>query len=518
MAHRAEQTPDAVAVVFDEVSHSYGQIWERIRGFAAYLIANGVGSGDRVVLCLNNSARFFAAYYGVQSIGAVSVPIYHGSSAARIGLIAGLCGARALVTDQPCGPDVAAQTQGATHLDLASGWAHEPGSAVRAPKPRDLAMLQYTSGTTGNPKGVQLSHANLIANTRQMIAAVDFRPEDVFVSWLPVYHDLGLIMMTMCPFYLGGMLVLLPVSPRSHPWLGAIKEHGGTVTASPDFGYRFCTKFSKSSDHYDLSSLRLGVIAAEPVRERTVRRFEQKFGLENVLKPGYGLAEASVAVSVWGMDRPGIKVDGQGNVSAGRPVPGTEIRILQGDRPVESGEQGEIAIKSPSCTRGYYANPEATQSLAAPDGYVRTGDIGYLDHEGDLFIVGRAKNIIIRGGQNLSPREVEEAAEEVEGVRLAAAIGIEDRRLEGEQLHLFAEIDKRRAKGDLDVLSRQLIEAIHHMLGYRPDKVHLLKTKSIPRTFNGKLQYNQLRTDFLSGSLVDQEMILFPVRRDALQG
>lgn len=486
------------AVVWDDQPTSYECLWLACTQFAALLQDHGVGSGDRVILQLSNSAEFFHAYYGVLMCRAVAVPIFHGSSPARLATLVNLSGATTIVTEHS---DIT--------LLLEELKPHLEGPApvivdLRGPRPNrsvserpaqdDLAMLQYTSGTTGNPKGVMLTHGNLLANIRQMIPAAQFEPEDVFVSWLPVYHDMGLITMTMCPFYLGAKLVLLPISPKPFTWFSAIERHRGTMTASPDFGYRFATKFTRRSK-YDLRSLRRALIAAEPVRASTIERFEEKFDLNGVLKPGYGLAEASVAASFWHMDRQDRLIDEEGHVSAGKSIPGMEIAI---EGTAEPYVQGEILIKGPNCTQGYYRNPEATAALKGPNGFLRTGDVGYLDSEGHLFIVGRAKNIIIRAGRNLAPREIEEVAEEVPGVRLAAAIGVDAGGIEGEQIILFCEWERGRASDDDQAeLVRQLQQHTHENLGYRPDKVMLVKPQSIPRTYNGKLQYSALKAEYL---------------------
>ncbi|CAM2009721.1 class I adenylate-forming enzyme family protein [Acanthopleuribacter pedis] len=508
LARRAELTPDRTAVVFGDAAHTYASLWEAVRHFAGYLQDRGVMAGDRVLLRLPNSADFFAAYYGVQYLGAVAVPVFHGSSAARVALLAKLCGARMVVTAKNiAGPerDAVLSDSGLPDLvfgDCEQGRAFEGAAEPAAVTSEDLAMLQYTSGTTGDSKGVMLTHGNLIANVRQMIPAAEFVAEDVFVSWLPVYHDMGLITMTMCPFYLGAKLVLLPVSPKPFPWFKAIKEHGGTMTAAPDFGYRFATKFSKGGGAYDLSSLKRALIAAEPVRPKTIERFESKFDLPGVLKPGYGLAEASVAVTFWDMQRGDRVVDGEGHVSAGKAIPGMEAAVVVDERFAATGEHGEIVMRSPSCTQGYYRNPTATEALHWRDGWIRTGDIGYLDENGLLFIVGRSKHIIIKAGRNLAPREIEEIAEDVPGIRLSAALGISGEDIQGEQIHLFIEIEKRSPDAALlTALSQRVTQAVFDVLGYRPDKVHLGKNKLIPRTHNGKIQYGKLKQAWLDGSL-----------------
>ncbi len=507
MRLRAQESAHQTAVVFADKETTYGQLWHDTNSFAAQLQSNGLQRGDRVVLQLPNSAEFFQAYYGVQLLGAVAVPIFHGSSVHRLAMLIQLCGAKAVVVDSMDVPNLESQLADELKgpspcvIDLRADRPSAVPENLSDPLPSHLAMLQYTSGTTGNPKGVMLTHGNLLANVRQMIPVAQFVTEDVFVSWLPVYHDMGLITMTMCPFYLGAKLVLLPVSPKPFPWFSAIEKYGGTMTASPDFGYRFATKFTRRSK-YDLSSLRRALIAAEPVRESTIQRFEDKFGVKGVLKPGYGLAEASVAASFWSMDSQERLIDADGHVSAGKAIPNMDIAIIDNDQFVPAGDHGEIVIRGENCTQGYYRNPTATQDLSAPDGFIRTGDMGYLDQDGHLFIIGRAKNIIIRAGRNLAPREIEEAAEEISGVRMAAAIGIDAGGIEGEQIILCCEVERGKATNDQrEQLIRDIQTGLHQNLGYRPDKVVLVKAQTIPRTYNGKLQYNALKRAYLADSL-----------------
>ncbi|MGE5140547.1 MAG: class I adenylate-forming enzyme family protein, partial [Rudaea sp.] len=374
--------------------------------------------------------------------------------------------------------------------------------------PGDVAFIQYTSGSTGEPKGVQLTHANLLTNITQLIAGMEITERDVFATWLPVYHDMGLILMTMVPFYLAAKLYLLPTDLRSaSAWLDAIQERRATFTAAPDFAYRLALRSDPDGRH-DLSSLRVALNAAEPVRTSTIESFHRMFRLGPVMAAGYGLAEATVGVS---MSVPGTapRVDAAGNVSVGRPFPGIDIRILQEGRPVRAGEVGDIAVRSPANTVGYLNNPAETARLFWGDGFILSGDLGHVDPEGYLFVVGRKKNIIKVAGETVSPREVEEYVDGVPGVRFSVALGIDRGRWEGEQLYVFAEI---RVAGDQDLndLAREITETIHHQLGYRPGRVYLLRARSIPRTYNGKIQYERLKEMYLDGSLRATGAILYP--------
>jgi acyl-CoA synthetase (AMP-forming)/AMP-acid ligase II len=334
----------------------------------------------------------------------------------------------------------------------------------------------------------------------------------VVVSWLPVYHDMGLILMTMAPFYLGAPLVLLPTSLRSvHDWLEAIARHRGTFTAAPDFAYRLCLQQTRQPQRYDLSSLRVALNAAEPVRAQTMRDFERTFGLQHVMIAGYGLAEATVGVSAWPPQTP-MKVDAHGHVSVGRPFPDIALTILQAGRSVGPGEIGEIAIHSPANTRGYYRNAAATARLFWQAGTILSGDLGYVDAEGDLYIVGRSKNIVIHAGHTVYPEEIAEVVEAAPGVRRAAAIGIDAGGSAGEQVYVFAEVRARHAT-PVAQFEDTIIDVVHRFqtrFGFRPGRVYLVKPKTIPLTDNGKIHHQRLWQQYVSRQLFTEGLLLYP--------
>ncbi len=251
--------------------------------------------------------------------------------------------------------------------------------------------------------------------------------------------------------------------------------------------------------------------AAEPVRARTLEEFAELFGLRDVMMPGYGLAEATVGVSMWPPGT-GVAVDERGFPSVGPGFPEVELRILGEDGPAAAGEVGEILVRSPANTRGYLDDPEATRELLAPDGFLHTGDLGYLDADGDLFIVGRQKNIIIQAGRNLAPSEIEQAVDELPAIRLAAAVGIDRGDAAGEQAWLFAETRSGEAlpEPDRQRLVVEIVRRIHARLGLRPGRVYLLRPRTIPLTHNGKVRHAALRESCLDGSLRATGAILFP--------
>jgi acyl-CoA synthetase (AMP-forming)/AMP-acid ligase II len=507
LERRAALTGQQSAFFWNDQPHSFEELWRGANRFAAFLLECGVERGDRVLIRLPNGPDFFEAFYGSLRAGATAVPVFPASGAEHIASLARLCGAR-LVVVASAGGDI----PGMRSISVADGAQSDAHASFPEVAPADVAFLQYTSGSTGSPKGVRLTHEGLLTNIGQLIEGMAITPADCFVSWLPVFHDMGLIFMTMVPFYLGAKLVLLPTSlANANPWLSAIARHRGTVTAAPDFAYRLALRHVREPALYDLSSLRVALDAAEPVRLSTLEAFERTFRLRNVLIAGYGLAEATVGVSTWA---PGTAplVDGRGVVSVGRPFRDVEIQIIEDGEPLAAGQVGEIAVRSPANTRGYYSDESETARLFWRDGYIRTGDLGYLDEGGHLFVTGRLKNIIKHGGATIFPQEPEQIADRLGSIRRSAAVGIDSGGPEGEQLYVFAELSKHGgyAEPELRDASLDLVHAIHTQLGIRPGRVYMLKPHSIPLTPNGKTQHAALRELYVSGALRAQNAILFP--------
>jgi acyl-CoA synthetase (AMP-forming)/AMP-acid ligase II len=518
IAYHAGANPRHQVVTFGGGGMAYEELWAAIECFAGSLVAGGLERGDRVVIALPNGPGFLASFYGAQRAGGIAVPVAPESGVGRVADLAALCDAVSIVVDDDLDREamltlaklIAPSERRLFTLDDVLGWA-PPAPPVEVDS-QDIAFLQYTSGSTGDPKGVKLTHHGLLTNMDQMIAGMGITEEDSFVSWLPVHHDMGLILMTMVPMLLARPMVLMPTSVRSiRRWMQTIADHRATFTAAPDFAYRLAVRYLRDGDHPDLSTLRVALNAAEPVRTGTVEAFERRFDLGHVMAPAYGLAEATVGVSMWG---PGEKIisDQRGCVSVGQPFPEIEIRIETEEGVAEPGELGEIIVSSPANTRGYWGNPEATRALLTEDRAIRTGDLGYLDRDGNLFIVSRLKNIIIQAGRNIAPSEVEEEVEGIEFVRRAAAVGIDRGGTEGEQMWVFVEPNGDRAKETeaYDDMVIDVVSAVHGRLGMRPGRVYLLEPRSIPMTANGKLQHAKLRNSYLDGSLRQSGKILHP--------
>jgi acyl-CoA synthetase (AMP-forming)/AMP-acid ligase II len=506
LSRRAQATGEKTAFTFEGQPCSFHDLWLGVNRFASHLLEKGLTRRECVLIALPNGADFFMAFYGTQLAGGIAVPVFPGSGPGRIASLAKLCAARLAVL-----PERVIGLEGVETITVAET-SHTPlRDDLPEIKADEVAFIQYTSGSTGNPKGVQLTHANLLTNMRQMMAGMQISAQDIFVSWLPVYHDMGLILKTMIPFYLAAQVHLLPADLKSvRAWLRTVHEQRATFIAAPDFAYRLCLRHLDALREYDLSSLRVALNAAEPVRAATIIDFEKAFGLVNVMVAGYGLAEATVGVSVWA---PGTarRVDERGLVSVGKPFPDVSLLILKDGKPARAGDIGEIMIRSTANTMGYLNNPEETDALFWKDGYFHSGDLGYLDQEGCLFIVGRLKNTIKHTGETIAPQEIEESVDAIAGLRYSAAVGIDRGRKEGEQAYIFAELRRSEITDEQGYeLSIQIVQAVHARLGFHPGRVLLVKARTIPKTYNGKIQHAHLRQSYLDGSLKEQGQILYP--------
>lgn len=535
-SHAIEQSKKNAFTFDADPPCTYKALQQGIIQMASLLLQMGIQPRDRVLIAVPNSVEFFYAFYGVLKAGGIAVPVSQGSGGKRMLKFAQICDASFILTSQRYPNDISKlmpedlKRQSSDYLIslLQVEMSSEiiPRSDFPVIQPDDVAFIQFTSGSTGDPRGVQISHAGLMINISQMIQGMQITKEDIFVSWLPVFHDMGLILMTMVPLFLGRHFFLLPIGFKYlKAWLKIIENHKVTFTAAPDFMYRLTMVYINDPQNYDLSSLRAALNAAEPVRTTTIEKFERTFNINNVLLPAYGLAEATVGVCCWHPGKP-IKADQKGHVCVGKPFPGVKIKIdLEnipgGDQGNNHGSDkgieqeidykiGEILVQSPATTRGYFKNPDANKLLFAPDNYIRTGDLGYLDENGDLTIVGRKKNIIIQGGMNISSREVEELVDPFSFVRRSAAAGIDRGKTEGEQVYIFVETKLLESQQpDAKIPDKELLEekkidivqAFYNHFGFRPGRVILLPPRAIPMTQNGKTQYTKLVEQFLTGTL-----------------
>ena len=542
-----QRHPDRVLITLygdgdQPVDLSYADLYRDAAALAAGLRALGLDRGDKVAIMLPTGREFFAAFFGALVAGAVPVPLYPPARPSqledhlkRITGIMRNAQARVLVTVERAKPLAhllraqveTLQTVG-TVADLSL--ADAPAAPVELAA-SDVAFLQYTSGSTGDPKGVILTHANLLANLRAMWRASKVSSTDTFVSWLPLYHDMGLIGACLGALYLGFHLVLMsPLAFLARParWLETIHRHRGTVSAAPNFAHELC--LSKLSDAdiagLDLSSWRLAFNGAEPVSPDTLEGFAARLkpcGFKReALTPVYGLAESSVGLAFppvgrgpWidRVDRATLARDGVAAaarpddaqplriVSCGLPLPGHEMRVVgAGGRELPERAQGRVQFRGPSSTQGYLNNPAANQGLF--DGaWLNTGDLGYMA-AGELFLTGREKDIIIRGGFNIHPQELETAVADIAGIRKGgvAVFAASDPRSGTERLVVLAETKVTEPEQ-----RRQLIQAITALsatlLGAPADDVVLAAPRSVLKTSSGKTRRAACRELYEQGRL-----------------
>ena len=558
LRHRGRADASRTHLIFYEdggesLSLTFGELYEGAERIAADLAHRGIGRGDSVGLMLPTSRDFFLAFAGTLLAGATAVPIYPPFRADRIAeyaerqsAILSNAGARLLVTFREAAsvakllrPLVPSLEGVATAEVLAQSRAAAPLGPQLHSHGDDLALLQYTSGSTGNPKGVTLTHANLLANVRSIGEALGLRNDDVGVSWLPLYHDMGLIGAWLMPLYFGlPVVVLSPLAFLSRPsrWLRAFHLYSGTIGAAPNFAYELAA--AKIADDeiegLDLSAWRAALNGAEPVLPATLDRFTARFAScgfrREALLPVYGLAESSLAVTippvgrgplVDRLERAAFAQEGRAVpappdasaedpnvisfVSVGPPIPRQEVRIVN-DRGEDVGErvEGQLWFRGTSTTQGYYRNETATAALfpeGAAAAWANSGDRAYRAG-GEIYITGRVKDIIIHAGHNLYPHEIEDAVARVPGVRkgCVVAFGAADPIAGTERLVIVAE--SREQKLDARARLAQAITAqVTETLGLPPNVVEIVSPNVIPKTSSGKLRRDATKGLFLSGEL-----------------
>jgi 1-acyl-sn-glycerol-3-phosphate acyltransferase len=538
---------------------SYGQLWTAAAAVAGGLVQRGVEPGEPVALMFPTGMDFLRSFLGMQVAGAVPVPLYPPVRLDRLeeyllrqAGILNNAGARFLVTIRQALPvaymlrkAVPSLKEVNTPDDLAR--LGRPASGV-AGGPSDPGLIQYTSGSTGNPKGVLLTHANLLANIRAIADGVALKPTDVGASWLPLYHDMGLIGTWLFCLYHGIPLALLsPLSFLARPerWLWAIHQRRATLAAAPNFAYELCVrKISDAAlEGLDLSSWRCALNGSEPVSPDTLDRFARRFEpygfRREALMPVYGLAECSVALCfprvgrgpmVDHVERAPIAVRGRADaaasrdrsalrfVSVGTALPAHEVRIVNDvGEPVPERVVGRLVFRGPSAMSGYFRNPEGTAAVTRADGWLESGDLAYRAG-GELYIAGREKDIIIIGGRNYIPQEIEEVTGSVPGIRkgCVVAFGVPVPSLGTEALVVVAETHATDTE-ERSRLEGEVVGRIAASVGVPPDRVVIAPPGSVPKTSSGKLRRGAARDLYLSGRLGKKQSLSL-VRRLSLLG
>jgi acyl-CoA synthetase (AMP-forming)/AMP-acid ligase II len=462
---------------------------------------------------------FLDAFFGAQLAGAVPVPLYPPLHLARarehaeaLQRMLGAVGARIGVSDARLTPLLPPLRW----LDAAR---LPSGSPAEAP-PSDLALLQFSSGATAEPKAIALTRAELDAQSRALLALIAPSADDACVSWLPLYHDMGLIGCLLTTRASGRDLVLIPPEAfiaRPALWLRALSRHRGTVSAAPSFAYALAARRIRDDElvEVDLSRWRLALCGAEPVAPRALAAFARRFracGFDaGALVPVYGLAEAGLAVTfspigggvrTLAVDARALAEDGEARpgdeplVSVGSAIPGVALAIRDAaGRELPERRVGRIVVGGPSVMTGYFADPEATRAVLA-DGWLDTGDLGFL-FRGELYVCGRAKDVVVVRGANHTAEELEACLEGVAGIRPGGVVAAAGRDDDGEARLIFAE----RRRDAPDGLEERIRAALAARAGVVPSQVVLLDRGALPRTTSGKLRRRETVRRHLAGTL-----------------
>jgi acyl-CoA synthetase (AMP-forming)/AMP-acid ligase II len=535
---------------------SFAEVHARALGILHHLQAAGAQRGDKMIIFLSNNEQFLDGFWAALSGGIVPVPLAVGITEEhrhKLLRVARKLGNPLLYTD-------------AKNLERLGALAHQVGESAQfeqlkaraflvesitdisktgklvRPAPSDLAFIQFSSGSTSEPKGVMLTHANLIANTRGATEVGRYNADDTSLSWMPLTHDMGLIGLYLMQFANRVHINLMPTElfvRRPLLWMQTAARKRATLTCSPNFGYRHFLKVlgDRRLEDTDLSSIRNIYNGAEPISVPLCNEFLKALahtGLKrSAMYPVYGLAEASLAVAFppQGADfrwirlnrhrlNAGSKIelnppearDAFEVVSVGHVVPNTELLIADDSRNALADETvGHILIRGASVTQGYFGDPQATAAAIDANGWVDTGDLGVI-HEADLYIVGRAKEIIFVNGQNYYPYDLENIAQRAPGLDLnkIVAAGVARPGSQGEELVMF--VLHRGSMAEFLPTANAVGRLINEHTGLEVAQV--IPTKRIPKTTSGKVQRHLLEQAYVEGEF-DAELAELAALREA---
>ena len=556
LAERAKTQPDERAYVFlsdrgaEEAALTFGQLHDAAQALAARL-ATLSRPGDRAILVFPPGLEFMVAFFGCLIAGVIAVPMMvPRRNSARDSSAAIMAN---------CEPVIALTSPAfAVRQDLQERFSRdrvqwlsvdlaEPGCGIAdlpSPDPQDIAFLQYTSGSTSEPKGVAVSHANLVANLEMIRLALGNTKHSTYVNWVPLYHDMGLIFNALEAFYAGALCVLMApnaFTQRPLGWLRTISHYRAEVAASPNFGYDLCVSRYRADqmEGVDLSSWKIAANGAEPVHAETIERFIETFAghgfKPEAMFPAYGMAEATLLISggrrgaghvTRAVSRSALQAhrvaaaadeaDVQMLVGCGRALAGVQIAIVDPDsrRRLAIGQVGEIWVDGPNVARSYWRNVEATktglnaQIAGVDDGttWLRTGDLGFLDETDELFITGRIKDLIIIRGINHYPQDIEYTVQTGHPAlrqNCGAAFSVPDEHDE-EVLVVVQEIERternRIDAAEMKGLIREAITDQHELFARH---IVLILPGALPKTTSGKIQRSLARKLWLDGHFED---------------
>ncbi|MEM8608691.1 MAG: fatty acyl-AMP ligase [Myxococcota bacterium] len=515
-----------------EKSLPYAQLARDASRRGGALKEAGLRAGERVAIAVDESAEFVPSFLGAMWAGLVPVPMFPPTDIRRITSyldrsrrLLDRSDTKAVITSSRFKPLLAGfgvERLLVSSTALATGPECEPAPA----EPDQEAFIQFTSGSTSDPRGVVVTHANLLANSQCIMGdQLEGRPGDVSCTWLPLYHDMGLIGFALASLVPALKVVFVPPTlfvQRPAIWLQTVSKHRGRISFAPNFGYGLCVKrvTDEQLEGVDLSSWKFAGCGAEPIDRRTLEAFSSRFsswGFDpSAMVPCYGLAESTLAVSFSLGGVRSERLSASEFVSETRAEPtdhpdqffefvccgpafrGHEIRVVDDNGEVLSDRDiGNVEIRGPSVTKGYVSDPEHTRKLF-DDGWLRTGDLGYLV-DGELYVTGRLKDLIVVAGRNYYPKDIEEATYPLDGIRRGRVVAFSVQGVDGLE-HAVVCAETERADNDLatDDLSFQIRKAVNEAIGLTVEDVVLVDRGALPRTSSGKLQRRQARDIYLA--------------------
>lgn len=549
LAHAAERKGAGFTFVGDDLTEddwSYERLHQRACEIAVALREHRLAKGERVALILPTAAEFIPTFLGVVQAGGVPVPLYppmgvgqlggylehaqHIVGASKSSLVVTTAQIKAVLgTLRERVPEMRAMLT-VSDLEGDAALFRDPGVAMD-----DVCFLQFTSGSTSRPKGVIVTHVNLAENCHAIMRqGLRTHDADRGLSWLPLFHDMGLIGFVLAPIHHRVPVSFLsPTTFLRRPavWLQLLSKHRGTITYGPNFSYAITTKRVKDSEleGVDLSCVRVAGCGAEPIQAETLRTFVKRFGpygfREDAFVPSYGMAENTLAIAF----SHGLPVDrvraeplwSEGRALAAEPdAPAEDVLEIVGCGPAFEGHGirivdvesravlperrvGEIELSGPSLMRGYYEEPERTRETIGPGGWMKTGDLGYLA-AGEIYICGRAKDVIIINGKNYYPQDLEWAASNVEGVRAGNVIAFPSYSTQQGRETVVVVAETREKEGRQELATKIKTE-IHRVVGLMVDEVAVVDVGTILKTSSGKVQRAKTKTAWETGTLQKRE-------------
>ncbi|MCY4044105.1 MAG: fatty acyl-AMP ligase [Cellvibrionales bacterium] len=532
LQHNEKKTYQFLSEKSEYYARSPKEMYAQAETLACNLQAEGVKQGEAIALILESPEAFICGFMGCVLAGAVPVPV----SPPNIGFDkAAYLQALSHIVEKSCAKYLFFTESLSQSLPVSDKlpalepfvyeWLEKPASKPLSPvdlAAEDTCFIQFTSGSTGNPKGVVVSYANLNHNVRGIAENIRLTSEDVSVSWLPLYHDMGLIGKVLTPIYYQNHMIYIPTrkfirSPSI--WLTALSRFKATITFAPNFAFALAVKRfrEKQGDQLDLSQLRVLGCGAEPINPDVLDSFCERmsvYGLNSsAIMPCYGMAEATLALTFDSIDTPYKRLAiNQGDyhqlkiaipekqnekslslVSCGRIFDGHKIRILDAaGYALGEGQVGEVCVEGPSIAKEYINAEEATESTFS-NGLLRTGDIGFM-YQGELYISGRIKDMIIVNGRNIYAQDVEWPLEIVEGIRQGNTVAISIQQGATEGFVVLAEV-KRAQQSIID----QINAICSSHIGLLPTEVLLIQSGALPKTTSGKVRRQLTKSLYLSG-------------------